>query len=130
MLQLQSFLNIRDNTGVRLVKCIKVLGGFKRRYAVIGDIVVVSVRAIRVRNKNRFKSEMKIKKGQVVRALIVQTKKTIVRNTGEYVSFSQNTAVLIAKDNKPMGTRVFASIPRELRFHKMMKIASLSGGFI
>ena len=130
MLQLQSFLNIRDNTGVRLVKCIKVLGGFKRRYAVIGDIVVVSVRAIRVRNKNRFKSEMKIKKGQVVRALIVQTKKTIVRNTGEYVMFSQNTAVLISKDSKPMGTRVFASIPRELRFHKMMKIASLSGGFI
>ena len=130
MLQLQSFLNIRDNTGVRLVKCIKVLGGFKRRYAVIGDIVVVSVRAMRVRNKNRFKSEMKIKKGQVVRALIVQTKKTIVRNTGEYVMFSQNTAVLISKDSKPMGTRVFASIPRELRFHKMMKIASLSGGFI
>lgn len=130
MLQLQSFLNIRDNTGVRLVKCIKVLGGFKRRYAVVGDIVVVSVRAIRVRNKNRFKSEMKIKKGQVVRALIVQTRKTIVRNTGEYVLFSQNTAVLISKDNKPMGTRVFASIPRELRFHKMMKIASLSGGFI
>lgn len=130
MLQLQSFLNIRDNTGVRLVKCIKVLGGFKRRYAVIGDIVVVSVRAIRVRNKNRFKSEMKIKKGQVVRALIVQTKKAISRKTGEYVLFSQNTAVLVAKDNKPMGTRVFSSIPRELRFHKMMKIASLSGGFI
>lgn len=130
MLQLQSFLNIRDNTGVRLVKCIKVLGGFKRRYAFIGDIVVVSVRAIRVRNKNRFKSEMKIKKGQVVRALIVQTKKTLLRTTGEYVVFSQNTAVLISKDNKPVGTRIFASVPRELRFHKMMKIASLSGGFI
>ncbi len=130
MLQLQSFLNIRDNTGVRLVKCIKVLGGFKRRYAFIGDIVVVSVRSIRVRNKNRFKSEMKIKKGQVIRALIVQTKKTFVRAGGDYVVFSQNTAVLISKDNKPLGTRVFASVPRELRFHRMMKVASLSGGFI
>ena len=118
MIQQQTILNVADNSGAKKVMCIKVLGGSKRRYASIGDVIVVSVReAI---------PQAKVKKGEVARAVIVRTAREIQRPDGSYIRFDGNSAVLINKDLEPVGTRIFGPVARELRARKFMKIISLA----
>ena len=118
MVQMQSILDVADNSGAKKVMCIKVLGGSKRKYASIGDVIVVSIReAI---------PQAKVKKGDVAKAVIVRTKKEIRRADGSYIRFDGNSAVLINKDNEPIGTRIFGPVARELRAKKFMKIISLA----
>jgi large subunit ribosomal protein L14 len=118
MIQTQSVLDVADNSGARRVMCIKVLGGSKRRYASIGDIIVCAVREAQPNSK--------VKKGDVVRAVVVRTAKEIARPDGTYIRFDQNGAVLVNKDNEPVGTRIFGPVARELRAKKFMKIVSLA----
>ncbi len=118
MIQAESMLDVADNSGAKIVKCFKVLGGSKRRYAGVGDIVVGSVR------KALPSSDMK--SGQVVRGVIVRTRKAIRRDDGSYVRFDRNAIVLLDKDNNPIGTRIFGAVARELRARKFMKIISLA----
>ena len=118
MIQMQSLLKIADNSGARSVMCIKVLGGSKRRYANIGDVIKVAVREAIPTGK--------VKKGQVVDALIVRTKKGVRRRDGSLIKFDENAAVLINNQKAPIGTRVFGPDTRELRDGKHMKILSLA----
>ena len=118
MIQMQSLLKIADNSGARSVMCIKVLGGSKRRYANIGDIIKVAVREAIPTGK--------VKKGQVVDALIVRSKKGVRRRDGSLIKFEENAAVLINAQKAPIGTRVFGPVTRELRDGKHMKILSLA----
>ncbi len=123
MIQMQSLLKIADNSGARSVMCIKVLGGSKRRYANIGDVIKVAVREAIPTGK--------VKKGQVVDALIVRSKKGVRRRDGSLIKFDENAAVLINAQKAPIGTRVFGPVTRELREGKHMKILSLApAGFI
>ena len=118
MVQMQTVLDVADNSGAKKVMCIKVLGRSKRKYASIGDVIVVSIReAI---------PQAKVKKGDVAKAVIVRTKKEIRRADGSYIRFDGNSAVLINKDNEPIGTRIFGPVARELRAKKFMKIISLA----
>ena len=118
MIQMQSLLKIADNSGARSVMCIKVLGGSKRRYANIGDVIKVAVREAIPTGK--------VKKGQVVDALIVRSKKGLRRRDGSLIKFDENAAVLINAQKAPIGTRVFGPVTRELRDGKHMKILSLA----
>jgi large subunit ribosomal protein L14 len=118
MIQMQSLLKIADNSGARSVMCIKVLGGSKRRYANIGDIIKVAIREAIPTGK--------VKKGQVVDALIVRTRKGVRRKDGSLIKFDENAAVLINSQKAPIGTRVFGPVTRELRDGKHMKILSLA----
>ncbi len=118
MIQTESRLDVADNSGARQVMCIKVLGGSRRRYASIGDIIVVSVKEA-VPNS-------KVKKGDVMKAVIVRTKKEINRKDGTYIRFDTNSAVLINNQNEPVGTRIFGPVARELRAKSFMKIISLA----
>ena len=118
MIQMQSCLAAADNSGAKRLQCIKVLGGSKRKYASIGDIIVVSVReAI---------PQAKVKKGEVAKAVIVRTAREVKRPDGSYIRFDTNSAVLINKDLEPVGTRIFGPVARELRARKFMKIISLA----
>lgn len=118
MVQMTTVLDVADNSGAKKLMCIKVLGGSKRKYASIGDVIVVSIKeAI---------PNAKVKKGEVAKAVIVRTKKEIARNDGSYIRFDENSAVLINKDNEPIGTRIFGPVARELRAKKFMKIISLA----
>ena len=118
MIQMQSLLNIADNSGARSVMCIKVLGGSKRRYANIGDVIKVAVREAIPTGK--------VKKGQVVDALIVRTKKGVRRADGSLIRFDGNAAVLLDNKREPIGTRVFGPVTRELRAKRYLKIISLA----
>ena len=118
MLQQESFLKVADNTGAKETKCIRVLGGSKRKYGNIGDVIVASVRKA-APNGN-------VKKGDVVKAVIVRSKKGVRRNDGTYVRFDENAAVLIKEDKNPRGTRIFGPVARELRDKEFMKILSLA----
>ena len=118
MIQMQSLLKIADNSGARSVMCIKVLGGSRRRYANIGDVIKVAVREAIPTGK--------VKKGQVVDALIVRSKKGVRRRDGSLIKFDENAAVLINAQKAPIGTRVFGPVTRELREGKHMKILSLA----
>ena len=118
MIQTRSNLDVADNSGARRVQCIKVLGGSKRKYASIGDIIVVSVKeAI---------PNAKVKKGDVMKAVVVRTAKEIGRADGTYIRFDNNSAVLIDNQREPVGTRIFGPVARELRAKKFMKIISLA----
>jgi large subunit ribosomal protein L14 len=118
MIQMRTILDVADNSGARKVGCIKVLGSSKRKYASLGDVIVVSVKdAI---------PNAKIKKGDVVRAVVVRTKKGVKRSDGSYIKFDDNSAVLITQQNEPLGTRIFGPVARELRAKKFMKIISLA----
>jgi large subunit ribosomal protein L14 len=118
VIQATSVLDVADNSGAKKVYCIKVLGGSRRRYASIGDIIIVSVReAI---------PGAKVKKGEVARAVIVRTAKEVARPDGTFIKFDGNSAVLITKENEPVGTRIFGPVARELRAKKFMKIISLA----
>ena len=118
MIQMQTILNIADNSGARSVMCIKVLGGSKRRYANIGDIIKVAIKEAIPLGK--------VKKGQVCDALVVRTKKGVRRSDGSLIKFDENAAVLISPNKAPIGTRVFGPVTRELRDGKHMKILSLA----
>lgn len=118
MIQAQTKLNVADNSGAKLLQCIKLLGGSKRRYASVGDIVVVSVKEAMPNSK--------VKKGDVMKAVIVRTAKEISRADGSYIKFDDNSAVLISQQNEPIGTRIFGPVARELRAKKFMKIISLA----
>ena len=118
MIQMQTNLDVADNSGARRVMCIKVLGGAKRRYAGVGDIIVVSVKEAIPRGR--------VKKGDVMKAIVVRTAKDIRRPDGSVIRFDRNAAVLINKDGEPIGTRIFGPVPRELRARNQMKIISLA----
>lgn len=118
MIQMRTVLDVADNSGARKVGCIKVLGSSKRKYASLGDVIVVSVKDA-VPNS-------KIRKGDVVRAVVVRTRKGVRRPDGSYIKFDNNSAVLINQLNEPIGTRIFGPVARELRAKKFMKIISLA----
>lgn len=118
MIQQQTILKAADNTGAKEMMCIKVLGGSGRKYAKIGDIVVASVKSATPGGV--------VKKGQVVRCVIVRTKKELKRNDGSFIKFDENAAVIIRDDHNPMGTRIFGPVARELREKDFMKILSLA----
>ena len=118
MIQTQSHLMVADNSGAKKVQCIKVLGGSKRRYAGIGDIIVVSIKEAMPNSK--------VKKGDVAKAVVVRTKHKIRRPDGSYLKFDENSAVLINNAKEPVGTRIFGPVARELRARKFIKIISLA----
>ncbi|MEM6682300.1 MAG: 50S ribosomal protein L14 [Pseudomonadota bacterium] len=118
MIQMQTNLDVADNSGARKVQCIKVLGGSKRKTASVGDVIVVSVKDAIPRGR--------VKKGDVQRAVIVRTKKDVRRKDGSVIRFDSNAAVLINKNNEPIGTRIFGPVVRELRGANFMKIISLA----
>ncbi len=118
MIQVQSYLEVADNSGARRVMCIKVLGGSHRRYAEVGDIIKVTVKEAIPRGK--------VKKGQVMTAVVVRTKKGVRRTDGSLIKFDDNAAVLLNNQDAPVGTRIFGPVTRELRSEKFMKIISLA----
>ena len=118
MIQTESYLKVADNTGAKEIHCIRVLGGSKRKYGNIGDIIVASVR--------KAAPGGTVKKGDVVKAVIVRTKRGIRREDGTYVRFDENAAVIIKEDRNPKGTRIFGPVARELREKDFMKILSLA----
>ena len=118
MIQMQSKLDVADNSGARKIQCIKVLGGSKRRFASIGDIIIVSVKDAIPRGK--------VKKGEVLKAIVVRTKKDFKRKDGTTIRFDKNAAVLLDKQEEPIATRIFGPVTRELRSKKFMKIISLA----
>lgn len=118
MVQAQSYLTVADNSGAKKVMCIKVLGDSRRRYARVGDLIVCSVKAA-IPGGN-------VKKGDVVKAVVVRTAKEYRRNDGSYIRFDENAAVLINKDTEPLGTRIFGPVARELREKNFMRIVSLA----
>ena len=118
MIQMQTNIDVADNSGARRVMCIKVLGGSKRKYATIGDIIVVSVKEAIPRGR--------VKKGDVMKAVVVRISKEIKRADGSAIRFDRNAAVLIKEDGTPIGTRVFGPVARELRDKNFMKIVSLA----
>ena len=118
MIQMQTNLDVADNSGAKRVMCIKVLGGSKRKYASVGDIIVVSIKEAAPRGR--------VKKGDVHRAIVVRTAKDIRRADGSVIRFDRNAAVLINKNNEPIGTRIFGPVVRELRAKNHMKIVSLA----
>ena len=118
MIQMQTMLDVADNSGARSVMCIKVLGGSHRRYAAIGDIIKVSVKEAIPRGK--------VKKGDVVDAVVVRTKKGVRRADGSVIRFDSNAAVLLNNQHEPIGTRIFGPVTRELRSEQFMKIVSLA----
>ena len=118
MIQTQSYLEVADNSGARRVMCIKVLGGSRRRYARVGDLIKVTVKEAIPRGK--------VKKGQVITAVVVRTKKGVRRPDGSLIKFDENAAVLLNAPDAPIGTRIFGPVTRELRGEKFMKIISLA----
>ena len=118
MIQMQTSLEVADNSGAKRLSCIKVLGGTKRKYASLGDVIIVSVKEAIPNSK--------VKKGDVMRAVIVRTVKEVRRIDGSYIKFDENSAVLVNPQNEPVGTRIFGPVARELRAKKFMKIISLA----
>ena len=118
MIQVTTHLEVADNSGARVVKCIKVLGGSRRKYAGLGDIIVVSIK--------EAMPGTKVKKGETARAVVVRTARGYQRSDGSYIKFDGNSAVLINKDKEPIGTRIFGPVARELRGKRFMKIISLA----
>jgi large subunit ribosomal protein L14 len=118
MIQTQSILEVADNSGAKKLLCIKVLGGSKRRYASVGDIIVASIKEAAPNGK--------VKKGTVTRAVVVRTSKELRRKDGSYIRFDSNSAVLLTANNEPLGTRIFGPVARELRAKNFLKICSLA----
>ena len=118
MIQMESYLKVADNTGAKEIHCIRVLGGSKRKYGNIGDVIVASVRKVNPGGT--------VKKGEVVKAVIVRSKRGVRREDGSYVRFDENAAVIIKEDKNPKGTRIFGPVARELREKDFMKILSLA----
>lgn len=118
MIQVQTVLDVADNSGAKVVQCIKVLGGSRRRYAQLGDVIVVSIK--------EALPESKVKKGDTARAVVVRTKREWRRPDGSYIKFDSNSAVILGAQSEPIGTRIFGPVARELRNKRFMKIVSLA----
>jgi large subunit ribosomal protein L14 len=118
MIQAKTILDVADNSGARSVQCIKVLGGSRRRYAALGDIIVVAIK--------EATNNQKVKKGDTAKAVVVRTRREYQRPDGSYIKFDANSAVLIGANGEPIGTRIFGPVARELRGKKFMKIISLA----
>jgi len=118
MIQMRTILEVADNSGAKRVQCIKVLGGSRRRYAELGDVIVVSIK--------EALPGTKVKKGDVAQAVVVRTRHQMPRPDGSYIRFDENSAVLISKEREPIGTRIFGPVARELRGKRFMKIISLA----
>jgi large subunit ribosomal protein L14 len=118
MIQVQTFLDVADNSGAKLVQCVKVLGGSRRRYAGLGDVIVVSVK--------EALPDSKVKKGDTAKAVVVRVKRECRRSDGSYIRFDTNSAVILNNQKEPVGTRIFGPVARELRGKKFMKIVSLA----
>jgi large subunit ribosomal protein L14 len=118
MIQMRTMLEVADNSGAKRVQCLKVLGGSRRRYAGLGDVIVVSVK--------EAMPGMKVKKGEVAHAVVVRLRHQTPRADGSYIRFDENSAVLVSKEHEPIGTRIFGPVARELRAKKFMKIISLA----
>jgi large subunit ribosomal protein L14 len=118
MIQMRTMLEVADNSGAKRVQCIKVLGGSRRRYASLGDVIVVSIK--------EALPGTKVKKGDTAQAVVVRTKREQARADGSYIRFDENSAVLINKEHEPIGTRIFGPVARELRAKRFMKIISLA----
>lgn len=118
MIQMQTMVDVADNSGAKLARCIKVLGGTRRRYAGVGDVVVISIQ--------KSLAGSAIKAGSVVKAVVVRTKQATRRGDGSYVQFDRNAVVIVDNDGNPKGTRIFGAVARELRDRKFMKIVSLA----
>jgi len=126
MIQSQTILNVSDNSGAKTAICIKVLGGYKKRYAFIGDFLIVSIKNIR--NKN--KSTSRVKKGSVYKALVIRTKKNYISKDGSSVNFSDNSIVLVTKQNNPLGTRIVGPVLKDFKQKEMSKFISISSGSV
>lgn len=126
MIQQESILKVADNSGAKIVKCIKVLGGFKKRYANLGDIIVVSVQQLR----NKSKKTSKVLKGGVFRALVIRTKNQYRRKDGSLFMLQENAVVLINKQGNPIGSRILGPLPKVLKKKKFTKFVSLSIGLV
>jgi large subunit ribosomal protein L14 len=118
MIQVQTFLDVADNSGAKLVQCVKVLGGSRRRYAGLGDVIVVSIK--------EALPDSKVKKGDTAKAVVVRVKREVRRPDGSYIRFDTNSAVMLNAQKEPIGTRIFGPVARELRGRKFMKIVSLA----
>mmetsp|Transcript_18 Transcript_18/g.42 ORF Transcript_18/g.42 Transcript_18/m.42 type:complete len:127 (-) Transcript_18:133-513(-) len=126
MIQTQTIVNIADNSGSRLGRCIKVIQGYRNRWGSCGELILISVQ--KLRKKRKIKP--KVQKGEVVQAVILRTKSKYRRKNSNFVRFHENTVGLVNKQCRPIGTRIIGPVTRELRASKFMKIASLSGGFV
>jgi len=126
MIQNGTYLNVIDNSGAKIVSCIQVKKGFKKRYAGMGDVIVVSIKSLR--NKRRITS--KVKKGEVLKALIVRTKSRTKEYSNKSINFFENSVILLTNTNRPLGTRIFGVLPKFFRYTKYFKVASLSAGLI
>jgi len=126
MIQSGTYLNVIDNSGAKDICCIKVYPGYKRKYASVGDIITVSVKSLR----SKRRSSSKVKKGDVLKALVIRTKVGFKDFSGKHVSFFENSAVLLNNQFKPLGTRVFGPVPKKFNYTKYLKVASLSAGSI
>lgn len=122
MIQQQTILKVADNSGAKNVKCIKVLGGFKRKIAFLGDLIIVSVQQLR--NKSRKSS--KVIKGEVYKAIVVRTKRKVKNSDGSFFFFSKNSVSLLSKQNKPLASRLTGPVPKQLKLNKFLKLASIS----
>jgi len=126
MIQSQTILKVSDNSGAKNVKCIKVLGGFQKRFAKLGDLIVVSVNKLR----NKSKKNSKVKKGEVYKALIIKTKAKQYNKDGSIFFFENNSVSLLNKQNKPLASRIISPIPKKLKKGKFSKFANIAVGFI
>ncbi len=126
MIQVGTYLKVCDNTGAKDVCCVKVMKGYRKRYAGIGDVVLVSVKSLR--SKRRSKS--KVQKGVLTRALILRTKSKVKHMDGSEMSFLTNSAVLLNRQNRPIGTRILGGVPRMIRYTRYMKVASMASGLL
>jgi large subunit ribosomal protein L14 len=122
MIQQQTILKVADNSGAKYVKCIKVLGGFKRKTAFLGDLIIVSIQQLR----NKSKTTSKVLKGDVYKALILRTKQKVKKKDGSFFFFSENVATLLNKQNKILASRLIGPIPKKLKINKFLKFASIS----
>ena len=126
MIQQQTILKVTDNSGAKTVKCIKVLNGFKRRFAILGDTIIVSIQKLR----NRARLTSKVRKGEVHKAIIIRTKKKTVKKYGSLIFFQSNAVSLINKQGKPIASRIVGPLPKILKKRKKIKLGTLSSGFI
>lgn len=126
MIQSETLLRVSDNSGAKKVKCIKVLGGFRRKFANLGDLIVVSIRRV----KHHKRKKIKIKEGEVINALVIRTTSKFIRQNYSHLRCQENSVVLITNNNKPIATRVLGPVPKELRHSKFMKVVLLSSGFV
>lgn len=126
MIQVGTYLNVIDNSGAKKVYCIRILNGYRKRYATVGDVIIVSVK--RLRAKRRL--SIRLKKGEIFKALIVRTKSPLYSYNNEKLFFNENAVVLLTKQNKLFATRIFGALPRMLRYTKFSRIVSLSSGIV